>query len=51
MILKLWFQDPFVLFKIIEDLKELLFMWVMFINITIWEVKSEDFEISIIYLK
>lgn len=29
----LWSQDPFTLLKIIEDPKELLFMWTIFTDI------------------
>ena len=28
-----WSQDPFTLLKIIEDTKELLFMWIISVNI------------------
>ena len=38
-----WFQNPFVPFKITEDTKELLFMWVIAINIYCIIIKAKTY--------
>lgn len=36
-----WFQDPSILLQIIEDPKELLLMWIIFVKAYLLEIKTE----------
>lgn len=38
---KFWFQEGFIFLKIIDDFKELLFMWVCLPMFTVLEIKIE----------
>lgn len=38
-----WFQNPFVPFKIVEDTKELLFVWVIAIDIYCIIIKAKTY--------
>ena len=46
-----WAQDLFTFLQIIEDPKDFLFMWNVFIDITVLEIKTDKFKNMIYSLK